>query len=99
VKVNFKGTLLDGTVFDSTENHKEPSVFPVHGGPKAMDEALSMMTVGSKWKLFMPTDANSGFELVVLGLQNIPPGATLIFEVEVLSIEPPKSGTQPASKP
>ncbi len=83
VKVHYKGTLIDGTVFDSSYDRKEPVVFPVQGVIKGWTEALQLMPVGSKWKLFIPQDLAYGARS-----QNpIPPFSTLIFEVELLSIE------------
>jgi len=83
VKVNYHGTLIDGTVFDSSYERGEPAVFPVNGVIKGWQEALQMMPVGSKWKLFIPAD-------LAYGDQGAPPyiagGSTLIFEVELLEI-------------
>jgi FKBP-type peptidyl-prolyl cis-trans isomerase FklB len=85
VKVNFRGTLLDGTVFDSSDNRTGPVVVRSSSVIPAWTEALAIMSVGAKWKLFVPADLGYGDR--VAG-NNIPPGATLIFEVELLSIEP-----------
>lgn len=93
IKVHFKGTLLDGTVFDSSEGRDAPVLSAGEGFP-GWNEALPMMPVGSKWKLFMPADLGWGDKIEA---SNIPPGATLIFEVELLSIEP-KPTPPPASK-
>jgi FKBP-type peptidyl-prolyl cis-trans isomerase FklB len=83
VKVHYTGTLVDGTVFDSSYDRKEPVVFPVQGVIKGWSEALQLMPVGSKWKLFIPQDLAYGARS-----QNpIPPFSTLIFEVELLNIE------------
>ena len=97
VKVNFKGTLMDGTVFDTTEGRPEPMVMEADGGSPGWNEGLLMMPVGSKWKLYLNADLGWGDDI---DAQNIPPGATLIWEVELLSIEPkpPKTETPPSSK-
>jgi len=93
IKVHFRGTLVDGTVFDSSEGRPEPPLLTAGDGFKGWNEALPMMPVGSKWKLFVPADLGYGDDI---GAANIPPGATLILEVELLSIEPkPKAAEAP----
>lgn len=83
VKCHYHGTLIDGTVFDSSVRRGEPAVFPVNGVIKGWVEALQLMTVGSKWKLFVPADLAYGAQ----GAGNlIGPHSTLIFEVELLNI-------------
>lgn len=89
VKLHFHGTLLDGTVFDSTNDREGPIVLRANGAIKAFTEALPIMSVGAKWKLFIPADLGYGDKSAAA---NIPPGATLIFEVELLSIEPKPEG-------
>jgi FKBP-type peptidyl-prolyl cis-trans isomerase FklB len=84
VKVHYTGTLLDGTVFDSSVERGEPIVFPVTGVIQGWVEALQLMKVGSKWKLFIPYNLAYG-ERGAGG--QIGPYATLIFEVELLGIE------------
>lgn len=84
VKVHYHGTLIDGTVFDSSVERGEPIVFPVTGVIKGWVEALQMMPVGSKWKLFIPSNLAYG-ERGAGG--TIGPNAVLIFEVELLGIE------------
>lgn len=86
VKCNYTGTLVDGTEFDSSEKHGGPATFPVNGVIKGWTEALQLMPVGSKWQLFIPPDLAYG-ERGAPGGQ-IGPSATLVFEVELLSIEP-----------
>jgi FKBP-type peptidyl-prolyl cis-trans isomerase FklB len=84
VTVNYRGTLIDGTEFDSSTKRGEPSTFRVNGIIKGWTEALQMMPVGSKWQLFIPPELAYGER----GAGNlIPPNATLIFEVELLSIK------------
>ena len=84
VKVHYTGTLLDGTVFDSSVQRGEPATFPVTGVIKGWVEALQLMKTGSKWKLFIPQNLAYGDRGA--GGQ-IGPYATLIFEVELLGIE------------
>jgi FKBP-type peptidyl-prolyl cis-trans isomerase FklB len=86
VKVHYTGTLIDGTIFDSSVQRGEPIVFPVTGVIKGWTEALQLMKVGSKWKLFIPSALAYGEQGAAGG--KIGPGATLIFEVELLGIEP-----------
>ncbi len=84
VKVHYTGTLLNGTVFDSSVERGEPIVFPVTGVISGWIEALQLMKVGSKWKLFIPQNLAYG-ERGAGG--QIGPYATLVFEVELLGIE------------
>jgi FKBP-type peptidyl-prolyl cis-trans isomerase len=91
IKVHFRGTLLNGTVFDSSEGRDEPPVLTAGDGFKGWNEALPMMSVGSKWKVFVPPDLGYGDDI---GAVNIPPGATLILEVELLSIEPKQKAAE-----
>jgi len=83
VKVHYRGTLLDGTEFDSSIKRNEPATFPVNGVIKGWVEALQKMKVGSKWKLFIPSDLAYGEN----SQPPIPPNAVLVFEVELLGIE------------
>lgn len=84
VKVHYTGSLIDGTVFDSSVQRGEPMVFGVTQVIPGWVEALQMMTVGSKWRLFIPSELAYGAN----GAGNIiGPNATLIFEVELLGIE------------
>ena len=84
VTTHYKGTLLDGTEFDSSYSRNEPVSFPVKGVIPGWTEALQLMKVGSKWQLFIPSKLAYG-ENGAGG--KIGPNATLIFEVELLSIK------------
>jgi FKBP-type peptidyl-prolyl cis-trans isomerase FklB len=84
VVCNYKGTLIDGKEFDSSYKRGEPATFPVSGVIKGWTEALQLMPVGSKWQLVVPSDLAYGDRGQG---PDIGPGATLIFEVELLSIE------------
>jgi len=84
VSVHYKGTLIDGTKFDSSYDRNEPVTFPVSGVIPGWTEALQLMKVGGKYKLFIP--ANLGYGERGAG-DKIGPNATLIFEVELLKIE------------
>ena len=83
VTTHYHGTLLDGTVFDSAVERGQPATFPVSGVIKGWTEALQLMTVGSKWKLFVPYDLAYGERGAG---PKIGPYTTLIFEVELISI-------------
>ena len=83
VTTHYHGTLMDGTVFDSSVDRGEPASFPVNGVIKGWTEALQLMSVGSKWKLYVPYDLAYGDRGA--GPQ-IGPYSTLVFEVELISI-------------
>jgi len=85
VTVNYKGTLIDGTEFDSSYKRNEPATFPVNGVIKGWTEALQLMKEGSKWELFIPADLAYGERGTMGG--PIGPNAVLIFEVELLKIK------------
>jgi FKBP-type peptidyl-prolyl cis-trans isomerase len=85
VVCNYKGTLINGTEFDSSYKRGEPATFPVTGVIKGWTEALQLMPVGSKWQLFIPSDLAYGPRGTPGG--PIGPNATLIFEVELVSIK------------
>ncbi len=84
VSVHYHGTLIDGTVFDSSIERGEPAEFPVSAVIKGWTEALQLMKVGSKYKLFIPADLAYGDRAAG---QKIGPNSTLIFEVELLKIK------------
>ena len=84
VVCNYRGTLIDGTEFDSSYKRGKPATFPVGGVIKGWTEALQLMQAGSKWQLFVPSELAYGEQGAGA---NIGPNATLIFEVELLSIE------------
>lgn len=83
VRTHYHGTLIDGTVFDSSVDRGEPAEFPVNGVIAGWTEALQMMPVGSKWKLYLPYQLAYG-ERGAGGA--IGPYAALVFEVELLAI-------------
>ena len=84
VKVHYRGTFLDGNEFDSSYRRGQPVTFPVGGVIPGWTEALQLMPVGSKWELYIPADLAYGPGGTG---SNIPPNATLVFEVELLGIE------------
>ena len=83
VTTHYHGTLLDGTVFDSSVDRGQPATFPVSGVIKGWTEALQLMSVGAKWKLYVPYNLAYGEKGVSA---QIGPYTTLIFEVELLKI-------------
>ena len=95
VKVKYKGTFLDGKEFDSTEAHGgEPVVFPVAGVIPGWSEGVQLMPVGSKYKFWVPAKLAYGDQVPPGG--KMQPNATLVFDVELVSIEkaPPKGAPQ-----
>jgi FKBP-type peptidyl-prolyl cis-trans isomerase len=85
VTVNYRGTLLDGTEFDSSFKRGQPAKFPIKGVIPGWTEALLKMKVGSRWQLFVPPELAYG----VQGRPGIPPNSVLIFDVDLLSTESP----------
>lgn len=83
VVCNYKGTLINGTEFDASDKHGGPVTFPVRNVIAGWTEALQLMPVGSKWKLFVPSNLAYGAQ----GPGDIGANATLIFEVELVSIK------------
>jgi FKBP-type peptidyl-prolyl cis-trans isomerase FklB len=109
VVTNYRGTLIDGTEFDSSYKRNEPASFPVNRVIKGWTEALQLMKPGAKYQLFIPSSLAYGERGAG---QVIGPNATLIFDVELLSIKPPEppstvapgaaapsTSTTPAAKP
>jgi FKBP-type peptidyl-prolyl cis-trans isomerase FklB len=84
VSVNYRGKFLDGKEFDNSYDRGEPVSFPVNGVIPGWTEALQLMTVGSKWELYIPSSLGYGAHGAG---QVIPPNATLIFEVELIEIK------------
>ncbi len=84
VTTHYHGTLIDGTVFDSSYERGQPASFPVNGVIQGWQEALQLMKVGSKWKLFVPANLAYG-ERGAGG--TIGPNSTLVFDVELISID------------
>ena len=83
VKVHYRGTLIDGTEFDSSYSRNEPTTFRANQVIAGWTEALTMMPVGSKWMLYIPQELAYGTR----NMGTIKPFSTLIFEVELLEIE------------
>ena len=83
VKCHYEGTLIDGTLFDSSINRGEPAIFGVNQVIKGWVEALQLMTEGAKWKLFIPSELAYGAQQAG---EMIPPHSTLIFEVELIEV-------------
>jgi len=92
VACNYRGTLISGKEFDSSYKRNQPATFPVAGVIKGWTEALQLMPVGSKWELFIPPELAYGERGTVGG--DIEPNATLIFEVELLSIQSKDKGSE-----
>ena len=87
VEVHYHGTLIDGTVFDSSINRGEPATLGVSSVIKGWIEALQLMNEGSKWRLFVPSDLAYGRE----GRPGIGPNQVLIFDIELLKVKSPRA--------
>ena len=94
VRVHYHGTLIDGKVFDSSVERGQPIELSVNGVIPGWTEALQMMPVGSKWKLFIPSNLAYGDQQAG---PMIAPGSTLVFDVELLDIVKPKTDTPAAT--
>jgi FKBP-type peptidyl-prolyl cis-trans isomerase FklB len=100
VETNYRGTTIDGKEFDSSAKHGSSFTLPVNGVIKGWAEALKMMPVGSKWQIYVPADLAYGDEGYG---DDIPPGSTLVFDLELLNIKkggasnPPGPNVQPDS--
>lgn len=85
VRTHYRATLIDGTEFDNSYKRGEPAAFPVRSVIKGWEEALQLMPVGSKWQLFIPAALAYGERGAG---EKVPPDSVLLFEVELLSIDP-----------
>jgi len=95
VKVNYRGTLINGTEFDSSYKRNQPAEFPANAVIKGWIEALQLMKEGAKWELTIPADLAYG----PAGRTNIPPNSVLIFEVELLEVVKPDPNAPATAKP
>ena len=84
VTCHYRGTLLDGTVFDDTARLGRPRTFAVTSVIEGFEQALEQMPAGSRWKIYVPAELAYGAR----GMGAIPPNSTLVFEVELVSIQP-----------
>lgn len=84
VKTHYRGTLIDGTEFDSSYKRNEPASFPVNGVIPGWTEALQLMPVGSKWQLVIPSNLAYGEQGAGA---DIPPNSVLVFEIELLEVK------------
>jgi len=96
VTVNYRGTLINGTEFDSSYKRGQPATFPVNGVIKGWTEALQLMKPGSKYQLFIPPDLAYGPRAAG---PDITPNSALIFEVELLEVKPAAASTGPSAPP
>ena len=97
ITAHYRGKFIDGTEFDSSYAHNnEPVTFPVNGVIPGWSEALQKMTVGSKWEIVIPPEL--AYKETGAG-NKIGPNATLVFELDLLSIQPPEKAVAEAAKP
>jgi FKBP-type peptidyl-prolyl cis-trans isomerase FklB len=97
VKVNYRGTLVDGTEFDSSYSRNQPAEMAVTGVIKGWTEALKLMKEGAKWQLFIPASLAYGERGAG---QKIPPNSALVFEIELLEVKAPApKPAAPATEP
>src|SRR5437660_3462299 len=96
VTVNYRGTLINGTEFDSSYKRGQPATFPLNGVIKGWTEGLQLMKTGSKYQFFVPANLAYGDHSPS---PTIPPNSTLIFEVELISIQAPGSSPSVAPSP
>ncbi|NVJ49100.1 MAG: FKBP-type peptidyl-prolyl cis-trans isomerase [Gammaproteobacteria bacterium] len=95
VKVHYTGTLIDGTKFDSSVDRGEPTTFPLNRVIAGWTEGLQLMSVGDKYRFYIPSDLGYGDQGYP---PNIPGGATLIFDVELLDIQNVEKAAEKASE-
>jgi FKBP-type peptidyl-prolyl cis-trans isomerase FklB len=93
VTVDYRGTLIDGTEFDSSYKRGQPATFPLNGVIKGWTEGLQLMKSGAKYQFFIPSDLAYGQR--AMG-PDIAPNATLIFEVDLKSVQPAPAGASPS---
>jgi FKBP-type peptidyl-prolyl cis-trans isomerase FklB len=96
VTVNYRGTLIDGTEFDSSYKRGQPATFPLNGVIKGWTEGLQLMKPGSKYQFFVPSNLAYGERSVG---PDIAANATLVFEVELLEVKPPPTPAPQAAGP
>ena len=82
VRTHYHGTLIDGSVFDSSYERGQPAEFPVGGVIAGWTEALQLMNCGSKWRLYVPSELAYGEQ----GVGSIPPHSVLVFDIELLEV-------------
>ena len=96
VTVNYRGTLINGTEFDSSYKRGQPATFPLNGVIKGWTEGLQLMKAGSKYQLFVPPNLAYGDRAVG---PDISANSTLIFDVELIGVKPAEAGLTPAPSP
>ena len=96
VTVNYRGTLINGTEFDSSYKRGQPATFPLNGVIKGWTEGLQLMKAGSKYQLFVPPNLAYGDRAVG---PDISANSTLIFDVELIGVKPAEAGPTPAPSP